>query len=386
MTRLVEIEERLSAIKGELDAPDANLETLETEIRTLQEERDGLKAQAEKRKALVDSIVLGDGASVIKTFKEERKVDLMDREALVASPEYRNAFLKNLLGKELTVEERTYITSSTTSSGAAIPFPTAEMLFEKMIKLAPMLSEITLLRIAGNVNFSAESTRDAAALHTQNAADTPASDAIITVSLTGYEFTKVLRVSKTVAVMGINAFEGWLTDMLAEDIARIIEHYIINGSGSSQPQGVAYAHATWTTTYEISTTASITYDNVQDLIALLPAGYDGNAKFLCNKKFVYGSLAKIAEATTNAPILVKDMEAGLRFRLMGFPIIISDKVADDTMYFGDYKKIVGNLPQEIQVDRSLESGFLSNAVDFRGSAIFDCKVGNSDAFVKFKKN
>jgi HK97 family phage major capsid protein len=386
MERLTEIEARLAAIKGELEAPEADLDALETEIRALKEERTGIQEKVEKRQALLDGIVKGEGVKVVKTFQEERKMIEQDKETILASAEYRTAFLKNLQGKPMSVEERTYLTNATTSTGAAVPTPTAELLFEKMIKVAPMLSEITLLRIAGNVRFSAESTRDVAAKHTENADITPAADAIITVSLTGYEYNKVLRVSKSVETMAIAAFEGWITDMLATDIARIIEDAIINGDGSGDPQGVAYAHATWTTTYEISTTASITYDNVMDLIALLPAGYDGNAKFLCNKKFVYGSLAKIVEATTNAPILVKDMEGGLRFNLMGFPIITSDKVADDTMYFGDYKKIVGNLAQDITVERSTESGFLANAIDYRGGAIFDCKCGNSDAFVRFKKN
>jgi HK97 family phage major capsid protein len=340
---------------------------------------------AEQRKNLTDSIVSGQDMKVVHTFqKEERKE--MTREDILASAEYRTAYLKHLQGKQLDVEERTYLTNSTTSTGAAVPTPTAELLFEKMVKIAPMLSEITLLRIAGNVRFSAESTRDAAAKHTENGAITPAADAIITVSLTGYEYNKVLRVSKSVETMAIAAFEGWITDMLAEDIARIIEDAIVNGDGNGDPQGVAYAHATWTTTYEISTTASISYDNVMSLIALLPQGYDANAKFLCNKKFLYTELGAIKEATTNAPILVKDMSAGLRFVLMGFPVLTSDKVTDGELYFADFKKIVGNLAQDITVERSAESGFLSNAIDYRGGAIFDCKCGNSDAFVRFKKN
>ena len=385
MTRLTQIEERLSAIKGELEAPDANLDTLESEIKALHEERDGIVKLAEQRKNLTDSIVSGQDMKVVHTFqKEERKE--MTREDILASAEYRTAYLKHLQGKQLGVEERTYLTNATTSTGAAVPTPTAELLFEKMVKIAPMLSEITLLRIAGNVRFSAESARDAAAKHTENGSITPAADAIITVSLTGYEYNKVLRVSKSVETMAIAAFEGWITDMLAEDIARIIEDAIVNGDGSGNPQGVAYAHATWTTTYEISTTASISYDNVMSLIALLPQGYDANAKFLCNKKFLYTELGAIKEATTNAPILVKDMSAGLRFILMGFPVLTSDKVTDGELYFADFKKIVGNLAQDITVERSAESGFLSNAIDYRGGAIFDCKCGNSDAFVRFKKN
>jgi len=386
MKTLAQIEERLAEIAAESEKPGADLDVLLDEQKALKEERTALREQAEKRKALTDGIVSGEGAKPVHSFAQPEQRKEMSRDDILASAEYRTAYLKHLQGKQLDVEERTYLTNATTSTGAAVPTPTAELLFEKMVKIAPMLSEITLLRIAGNVRFSAEATRAAAAKHTENGDITPATDTIITVSLTGYEYNKVLRVSKSVETMAIAAFEGWITDMLAEDIARIIEDAIANGDGSGNPQGVAYAHATWTTTYEISTTASITYDNVMSLIGLLPAGYDANAKFLCNKKFLYTELGAIKESTTNAPILVKDMEAGLKYRLMGFPIIVSDKVTDGEMYFADFKKIVGNLAQDITVERSADSGFLANAIDYRGGAIFDCKCGNSDAFVRFKKN
>ena len=92
MSRLQEIETRKAEIKLALDLPEANLEELETEIRALQTEEVELRSKIEKRKALTDSIVLSD-AKPIKTFEmEKRKVELMDRDEILASPEYRSAF------------------------------------------------------------------------------------------------------------------------------------------------------------------------------------------------------------------------------------------------------------------------------------------------------
>lgn len=386
MTRLKEIEERLAAIKVEAVAEGITMESinaLKDETTKLQKERSGLMELAEQRKALVDSIITDDAPPVTKFDKEERTP--MTKEELLASPEYRSAFFKKLQGKELTEVEKRAYTDAAASAGAAIPTATSNELFAKMVKLAPMLSEITLLRVSGNITFAMENVRNAGYQHTQNAEITSDADTLTSVTLGGYEFTKLIRISKTVQTMSINAFESWIVDMLAEDIARLIENAIINGSGSTAPKGIAYCR-TFTTTYEISTTASIGYDDVMDLIALLPAGYDSNAKFLCNKKFVYSELAKIKEATTNAPILVKDMEGGLRFLLMGYPVLVSDKVTDGELYLGDYKKMVGNLPEDINVQSSDQSGFIYNAIDFRGSAIFDCDCANPAAIVRFKKN
>ncbi len=384
MDRLKEIEKRLAQIKEELEKDGADIDALEKEVKELTEERKQLQEKIEKRKKIIDEIGAGAGR-IIDDFlpkPEERKKEF-SKESVLDTPEYRSAFMKRLLGKKLTeVEERAY-TSASDSAGAVIPTQTANILFDKMTKIAPMLNEITLLRVAGNVKFAIPDTRDDAAAHTENASVTPANDALAYVDLAGYERIKVIRISKTVQTMSINAFEEWLVDMLAEDIAVALENDIINGNGSSAPKGVAYA-ATWvanTNAIEYANAGSPTYDNVMDMIALLPQRYHAGAKFLCNSKFLYGKLAKIKD-DQKQPILVKDMVNGIQFRIMGFPVLLSDKVADGVMYFGNFKKIVGNLAQDITVEASTQSGFLSNSIDFRGTAIFDCDVALSDAFVK----
>lgn len=385
MDRLQEIEKRLAEIKVELENDNADIDALEKEVKELTEERKAIQEKIERRKEIMANIVSGEG-TIITDFipnKEERKFENMTKEEILETPEYRSAFLKKLLGKPLTeVEERAY-TSADNSAGAVIPTLTASELFDKMVAIAPMIDEITLLRVAGNVKFAIENVRDAATKHTENAAVTPAGDSLAYVTLAGYEYIKVIRISKTVQTMSINAFENWLTDMLAEDIAVAIENDIINGDGVSGPKGVEYA-ATWVADenlIEYANGGSPSYDNVMDMIAALPLRYHSGAKFLCNSKFLYGKLAKIKD-DQKQPILVKDMANGLQFRIMGFPVLLSDKVADGVMYFGNFKKIVGNLAQDVTVESSTQSGFLNNSIDFRGTAIFDCDIALPDAFIK----
>lgn len=385
MDRLQEIEKRLNEIKVELENDNADIDALEKEVKELTEERKAIQEKIERRKEIMANIVSGEG-TIINDFlpnKEERKFENMTKEEILETPEYRSAFLKKLLGKPLTeAEERAY-TSADNSAGAVIPTLTASELFDKMVAIAPMIDEITLLRVAGNVKFAIENVRDAATKHTENAAVTPAGDSLAYVTLAGYEYIKVIRISKTVQTMSINAFENWLTDMLAEDIAVAIENDIINGDGVSGPKGVEYA-ATWVAgenLIEYANGGSPSYDNVMDMIAALPLRYHSGAKFLCNSKFLYGKLAKIKD-DQKQPILVKDMANGLQFRIMGFPVLLSDKVADGVMYFGNFKKIVGNLAQDVTVESSTQSGFLNNSIDFRGTAIFDCDIALPDAFIK----
>jgi len=389
MNRLQEIEKRLAEIKAELENDNADIDALEKEVKELTEERKAIQEKIERRKEIMANIVSGEG-TIINDFlpnnKEERKFENITKEEILETPEYRSAFLKKLLGKPLTAAEERAYSSASGSADAVIPTQTASELFDKMIAIAPMINEITLLRVAGNVKFAIENVRDAAAKHDENAAVTLAGDNLACVTLAGYEYIKVIRISKTVQTMSINAFENWLTDMLAEDIAVAIENAIINGNGQSGPKGVEHAE-TWTLGENLigyTDNEPPSYDNVMDMIAALPLRYHSGAKFLCNSKFLYGKLAKIKD-NQKQPILVKDMANGLQFRIMGFPVLLSDKVTDGVMYFGNFKKIVGNLAQDVTVESSTQSGFLNNSIDFRGTAIFDCDIALPDAFIKMAK-
>ena len=54
-----------------------------------------------------------------------------------------------------------------------------------------MLNEVTLLQVKGAVKFVVEGTNNDAAIHTENAAITPAADTLTTVTLSGYELSLI---------------------------------------------------------------------------------------------------------------------------------------------------------------------------------------------------
>jgi len=372
--RLAELDEE---VRAATEAEVVNKAAEEkTELLTRKAELDNL----EQRKQTALDITSGKiTPKIIEERKEDKPMEFenMTRDEILAAPEYRSAWLKTLQGKELNeTEKRAY---NSTVSSHAIPTETSGVFFDKMTKIAPMLNEITLLHVAGNVKFVTEGTRNAAAKHTELNAEDPAADTIASVELGAYEYMKLISISKTAQAMTVDAFEGWLVNMLAEDIAIAIEDAIINGDGEGDPKGVEKAN-TWTNnTNGIDYGDAVTYDDILDLIALLPARYDGNAKFLMNKKMFYQHIAKVRDAEGD-PIVVKDFSAAIPLRILGYPVIISDKVADNAAYLGDFKKVVGNMPLDMQVASA--ENFRSAAVDYRGLCAFDCDIALADAFVK----
>lgn len=375
MNRLKEIETRLAAIRREADTEGADITALNNEADKLIEERKALMAAAEQRRGLLDKIGSGAAGNGVPAIGEQEK-----RTYSRESAEYRSAFLKHIRGIELDEVEKRAFTSAASSAGAVIPTQTANEIIRKMKQLAPILGEITLLHVAGNVKFAVESTVADPALHTENAEITASTDTLTSVTLGSYEITKLVQVSKTVATMSIDAFESWLTDMLAEKITEKIDAYLISGTGTSQPTGVASA-ATWgdTNSVTVAKTSSLTSGNVQSLIGLLNGAYDRNAKFLMSKKTLFTDFMPLQDNSKNSIVRVE----GHSYYIYGYPVMLDDNITVHEAFLGDFKKIVGNLSETINIVSGFDID--TNSYKYLGCAMFDSKIADANAFVKLVK-
>lgn len=381
--RIKEIEARLAAIKQEIeergDAMKAEeIDALEKETKELTEERAGLIAAAEKRNGILDNIAKGGGVSVRSFGKKEE--DNTDPDDPFGTPEYRSAWLKNLRRLPLTdAEKRAYANASGTGA-EVVPTQTANEIISKVKKLAPMLNEVTLLHVKGAVKFVVEGTNNDAAIHTENAAITPAADTLTTVTLSGYEIVKLVQISDTVMTMSIAAFESWIVDMLAEAIARKVEDFFINGTGTSQPKGIDKAN-TWgaTNSVTVGASASLTAANVQTLIGLLNAGYDRNAKFVMSKRTLFTDFMPLQDTSKNHIVTVQ----GNSYFVYGYPVLLSDYVKEHEAFLGDFKKVCANLAESINVKNAYDID--TNSYKYSGIAIFDCQPAIGEAFVKLVK-
>ena len=381
MRRIEEINARLIEIRGLLAQDGADIDALEAEVRQLTEEKRSLMDAQTRRQQILDQIA-GDntleGQTQERAFNQNAGGEMVANLEIQERPEYRRAYLRNLQGAALTQVEQRMLTSAEGSAGHVIPTQTQNEVIRKMIKIAPMLDQITLLHVPGNVNLIVESAMTDASAHTEGAEASEATDKTITVSLGGYEVMKLMSISAKISAMSIDAFEDWLTTILAEGCALKLEDWIINGTGSDQPKGIEKA-ATWGTANSVTTAAATpTYAEMCSIVALLPAEYDPNAKWLMNKKTFWQKIQAIRD-DAKAPIV--RMENGAIYCL-GYEVLISAKVADNTLYLGDYKQYYGNMAAPIQVESSNVSGFRRNATDYRGTCIFDGKPVVAAAFVK----
>ena len=355
-------------LSGNAEMTNEELTQIEERVNELESEKKALEEKAEKRDNTLEKIqkgLEGKEIEIAEERKEDKKMEV----------NYRNVFFKKLMGKELTEEERALTTTST----AVIPTETSDKIFDKMVQLVPLLGEIELFHVPGNLKFAVETTRADADYHTQNSTgiNVDATAVLTEVSLGGYEFTKLIQVSDSILQMSVNDFEDWLVRMLAESIATKIEYEIINGSGSSAVKGIdAISYVNNQNGVQYNGSTGLTAANVRTAVGLLPGGYDKGAKFLMKKKTLFNQFMGLQDNAKHDLVRVE----GDKYFIYGYPVILSDEVADGVAFLGNFKKYVGNLNREVEVKKDFDID--TNSYKYLGVGIFDGKPACTDAFVK----
>ena len=306
-----------------------------------------------------------------------------------AAPEYRTAFYKTLMGRELTdAESRAYTAAQAekradafntlSTSAAVVPTSTLNEVVKQARGVNGLFNEIRLFSVPNNLSIPVGTPGDAASWHTEGAAVERKNVTTAAVTFTGRELIKVLSMSAAVKRMDISAFERYITDELKAGIADAIGAAIVSGTGSGQPTGIL-SGVTWTVKNRIQTNA-LTADNLLAAIALLPAGYAAGAKFAMSTATLFGSIYPLKDGIGN--YLFTDNERGGVRRLFGFEIVLDDNIPAGTILFGNFRYYGVNIPQGVAVEVSRESGFTSGLIDFRALCIADGKPIVPGAFVK----
>ena len=117
--QIADIEARFAEIDAEMKTDGADLNALEAEVNQLNERKAELRKLAEERKLEAEKAV-AEGVAV-KTFEERT----MEKTFTPDSVEYRDAYLKALMGKSMDIEER----AALASAASVIPTETLNKIY-----------------------------------------------------------------------------------------------------------------------------------------------------------------------------------------------------------------------------------------------------------------
>lgn len=374
--RLNEINTRLAAIQTELEtASGEQLRTLETEASNLIAERDQILADIQTRQQLRSNIAQGNTPGIV--LVQHQDPTNTTRTFTADSVEYREAYLRNLQGREITAEQR----AALTSAGAVIPTQTMNRIvgyFED----SPILSRVDLTHIPGYVSYPVEGNNADAAWVEMGTSATDSADTVTTLSLSAYKLIKTIEITADVSAMAIDAFEDWLVARLGNKMTKALDAAVINGTGSNQATGIAKTLATATGTY---TKAKATYEDLIKIISSLGTEAAKNATFLMQRKLFYTDVIGIVDAN-NKPVVHQDPESPAKYNILGYSVILDDNVTKDDILFGDLFMYKLNLSKDPEITSDASVAFRSGSTVYRALALADGKLAKKDAFVRFNRS
>lgn len=299
-----------------------------------------------------------------------------DVEERRATPEYRLAFFRTLLGKA-TLEERALVTTAT--GAAVIPTTTLNEIIENVQKTVGFLGLCRILSIPGNLSIPVSDINTPATWHVEGAPIADSSVPPNNVTLAGFELAKLFSMSAATQAMSIAAFEGYLVAELTRCTREALADAALNGVGTTQPLGVLNGFV-WGVTNSVSGAAAVVWETLIDGLRLLPSNYRQNAVLVVNSTTFYDRIVKYTDAAGN-PLFTERMTAGAPLTFLGKRVVLDDLLADDVAIWCDPSFYFINFSSPMTIERSTDAGFTTATIMYRSLAVVDGKPV-APAFVK----
>lgn len=392
MKSLKEINEEIEEIIKSLDEstdgdgdknedPDekrAKLEKLEKRSNELISKKNDLESQLKEiEEREVKENKLKELRGMLNTTKTiEKRGTEMEKNYNVNGAEYRSAWVKDLMGKELNTEER----AALTSANAVIPTGIAEEVYS-IVEASPLVDAVDVSHITGYVTFPVETAASDAAWVAMGTAATDGTDTLTPITLNAYKLIKTVEITADISAMSVNAFEKWIVARLADKILKAVNNAILNGTGASQPSGIFKVKNSATGTF---TKAGMTYKDLMKVLAALPTGYAANGTLVMNRALFYGDVLGMTDSN-GQKVCVADAQSPAKFNVLGYPVIIDDNCPADKLLFGDLKAYKFNFASDTEVKPDASVGFRSGSVVWRAMTLADGNLGDARAIVRFDR-
>ena len=365
--------EQLEARQAELNAADTEgvaTEELEERANELEAIKAELEARAEaaaKAEELRQEVAAGHDPVVKKFNVEEKKMNFE-----VNSPEYRDAFLRNLQGKELTAEERAAVTATD-----AIPTQTMNEIVHRL-ELNPLIAAVDVTNIPGYVTYPVESSVAEAAWVAMGTAAEDSGDTLTSITLGAYKLIKTVEITADVEAMAVDAFEAWLVSRLANKIEKALDAGIINGLGTTQATGILTVKTQADLTF---TRSKMKWEQLAAIPGKIGGQYLNGASFVMSPDLFFGKVLGMVDSS-GARVAVLDPQGPAKYNVLGFPCIIDGNITSEDILFGDLKAYKLNFAKAVEVKKSEEAAFRTGSAVYRAMCLADGNLADVNAIVR----
>ena len=364
-----QLEARKAELLSQVEATEEReqLDAIEAEINSIKAELDERRAVEAQKAEIRQAVAEGQVGEVVKEFKEESRGKNMYS---VDSIEYRDAWTKKIIGRDMTEEER----SALSSAGAVIPTMTVNAVWDKLVKEAELLSKVDVSQFPNYVRFPKATTNNAATSQAVGGEISESSDVIGYVDLVPNEYVKLLTVGADIEHMAVSAVHDWIVNNIVSNIRYAINKDILVGSGTNALKGIKVsvnANAT-------KIPATVTKASLLKIMGTLGSQYQNGAIWIMSPEMFYEGVMTVSALND---YIIND---GFAYKLFGHDVVLMSEAvisSAENVFYGDPKAYKVNIFKALEV-KPFETATTTN-IQFRGATMADGELLDTSAFVRF---
>ena len=263
---------------------------------------------------------------------ENMTTEVVAKDNLYASLEYRNAFMRNVLaGEPIPANLLNDANTKTTDVGHVIPAPVMEKIVEEMEATGMILPLVTRTSYKGGLAIPTSSVKPTATWVAEGSGSTKQNKTTGSVTFNYYKLRCAVSVSLEVDTVTLAIFETTLINNVVEAMTKALEQAIISGTGGDayQPTGILAETPATGQKIEITKAGKVDYAKLVAAEAALPLAYENGAVWFMTKYTFMNCFVGMVDAEGQPIARVTYGIAGRPERtLLGRPVILNDYMSN----------------------------------------------------------
>lgn len=389
LERKKQINEQLTDEKRSAELSINDLKGLETELREINNDIEEIEMRerlAKESAALEDGTVEARTIETFQTNPEKREAQTFDEK--LESNEYRTAWAKDMLGLNLSTEERNILdqvndeyrefTHNTENSQILIPKTVAAGIWKRAEEQYPLWADTSKFNVKGNLTImKGSASKDAEWYDEATKVDTDELK-FGELNLTGHELAKAVQVTWKLKKMAVQEFEAYIIREIGDRMGIALSKAVYAGSGVKEPKGIKTT-LTADATKQLITTDELKYTDLTKMMSTIFSAYANGATIYANNNTVWTTLANLVDGV-GRPLFIPDVVGSNGVgRVLGRLVKVDATIPDGEILLGNVSDgYVANIQENITMYR--EDFIRDRLTDYMGYAIVDGGVRDEKAF------
>lgn len=358
------------------------------EVKELDEKWDIIAQTAANFAALNNEPRPNATVPVADAFGEEEESGETKAITLWKSEDYKKAWAKTLMGKQLTGEEQETFrlvneafTHNTQNTGTVIPETVAKGIWEMAGEMYPYFEDVTKTYVNGTLFIIQEDTSSEAHWYEESETTEDGKETFKQFKLSGCELSRAITVSWKLREMAMEDFIPYIQRKMAKKMGAGAGYGVTYGagenaeSGKPEPTGTVTALLKETGTPQVVTYKKDngpTYKDITAARAKIKSGYGAGTSVYANNETIWNKVANITDQN-GRPIFMVDPSGSSECRILGM------KVKEDaSMKDGDILLSNPSSGYHLNINKEVsmipEEHVKSRTTDYCGYAVMDGNI------------